>query len=1308
MNGDIYDIPPEMSASQIISGILCPQTASGIGSCMLFNNSSSISTAVGIICCDRDNCTNPGRELGLEDGRVADSQLTASGRSGYATAGRYGGLHDGWYPESHDLYQWFQVDFLCPHLITGVKLQRGRVLGNNSVTSFTLTYTLSGSVWTPYKDEFGNVKYFPGVPSQDMIDIYHALNPSPVARYVRLNPKTWSDEITLRMELLGLGPLEFWDALAEINCTFDEGFCGWSQSDEDDFDWSIQGSGYFIPSSVCPHHDRTSGYGGYVSLDTEGKSKQVAELNSPSYLMPENDNVACLRFWFYMTGSNIGNLRALVIREEDWANETVFEITGNQGNIWLEATADVNVLRGTFLHLTLEVEVDSGESGCIAVDDVELIPGACPPIKGRTNCDFDLNLCGWRQDVEDDFDWAPISKFLLSSGKGPPRDRSMTGYGRYLQVELNKHPSNHVARLVSPDNHVTATGYTALCFSFAYYAPTGGNSLLRVYVAESGNNKIFGSDHGTTLDCSFDVDLCNWVQHQHDDQDWIRGQDELGTSDTGPTSDHTRGGHYLYASPQGQQNSRLDTRPISMPLDPNGWCFKFWYFLHGPHIGELVVKLNYYHGGVYVGTRVVLSASGDLGNQWILQQVIVTGIDSWFEVIIEANSKDGQSGEFAIDDTYLAPGPCQTGDPTRCGFETIGICDFIVENSGVRWERTTGINEFSIQGPLYDHTFGDERGFYMFVNSSAGTTGKTATMTSPKFTSRGRYCVRFWYHMLGRGIGNLTMGIKYIGAEPHKPILSWTKNGQQGADWKHASVSVSADTQFTVVFEAIVGPQVDHRIALDDVTISRGHCSGIAPQLEDTGQIGCQKNGGLPLGVENGQIGDQALSASSFKLDDHDRFTPQRGRLNEAETSSGWLGNYGVFDWYKVDIGIQRWVTGVQTQGGYGTTDGARVVTVSLSNDDSVWDEMPGPHCDLPRRRLNGNADFNLPWDDYAHGFGDLGENHWLGLEQVRRIFHNRTLQLRIDMEDDSGTITYAKYSSFAIDSAENVYRLTISGYNGDAGDGLSHSDGSAFSTAERINDPNMDIPCDSCCPSGGWWYNGCGQSNLNGVYPGDKQGGHALLWNNRILTFVEMKEVEDDFDWAPISKFLVLSGKGPPKDCSMTGAGRYLQVELNKHPANHVARLVSPENHVTGDGYTALCFSFAYHTSPGGRNLLQVYVAESGDDEFIGSGNFTDLDEGVIRHGWREGKVDFQLLGQKSYVVIISVTGGGNLHDDVIAVDNTRLTIGQCPTAGIGAGCSFDFDFCNWNPSDGWLRRSDDLGTSDTRPGPLHSPAIG
>lgn len=73
-------------------------------------------------------------------------------------------------------------------------------------------------------------------------------------------------------------------------------------------------------------------------------------------------------------------------------------------------------------------------------------------------------------------------------------------------------------------------------------------------------------------------------------------------------------------------------------------------------------------------------------------------------------------------------------------------------------------------------------------------------------------------------------------------------------------------------------------------------------------------------------------------------------------------------------------------------------------------------------------------------------------------------------------------FSSFSIGPASEDYPLYVSGYSGTAGDSLSCSNLSPFST----HDHNTGVHSQLSCPQqlrGGWWYTDCGESNLNGEY---------------------------------------------------------------------------------------------------------------------------------------------------------------------------------------------------------------------------------
>ncbi|CAK8686763.1 unnamed protein product [Clavelina lepadiformis] len=148
------------------------------------------------------------------------------------------------------------------------------------------------------------------------------------------------------------------------------------------------------------------------------------------------------------------------------------------------------------------------------------------------------------------------------------------------------------------------------------------------------------------------------------------------------------------------------------------------------------------------------------------------------------------------------------------------------------------------------------------------------------------------------------------------------------------------------------------------------------------------------------------------------------------------------------------------------------------------------------QRRIDGSVDFGRQWDDYANGFGQIDGEFWLGLDNIHEMTRGGRCRLKIELWDFEGNQRHANYSSFSIESAENLYRLNVSGYSGNAGDSFSDNNGYPFSTEDADNDSFHGNCATFYGGSQGWWFVSCGLSALNGVWKRQSTGWyHGITW---------------------------------------------------------------------------------------------------------------------------------------------------------------------------------------------------------------------
>ena len=154
------------------------------------------------------------------------------------------------------------------------------------------------------------------------------------------------------------------------------------------------------------------------------------------------------------------------------------------------------------------------------------------------------------------------------------------------------------------------------------------------------------------------------------------------------------------------------------------------------------------------------------------------------------------------------------------------------------------------------------------------------------------------------------------------------------------------------------------------------------------------------------------------------------------------------------------------------------------------------------QRRADGSINFYRNWKEYKQGFEKYQNEFYFGNENLYVLtlqsLYPKGSQLRVDMTDWEGNTIYAKYSVFQVGNEQTKYRMHVSGYTGDGGDSFGYHNDQKFSTYDQDNDESS-ISC-SHRSRGGWWYNRCSDSNLNGEYrlygvplPGPSRG---LIWS--------------------------------------------------------------------------------------------------------------------------------------------------------------------------------------------------------------------
>uniref|UniRef100_A0A1I7YD22 Fibrinogen C-terminal domain-containing protein n=1 Tax=Steinernema glaseri TaxID=37863 RepID=A0A1I7YD22_9BILA len=166
-------------------------------------------------------------------------------------------------------------------------------------------------------------------------------------------------------------------------------------------------------------------------------------------------------------------------------------------------------------------------------------------------------------------------------------------------------------------------------------------------------------------------------------------------------------------------------------------------------------------------------------------------------------------------------------------------------------------------------------------------------------------------------------------------------------------------------------------------------------------------------------------------------------------------------------------------------------------------------------RRINDFMFWNRTFEEYAVGFGNPGESHWLGLDRVHELvshFPGGKALLRIELRNDlcsrrgacSGEGAEGYWWGewkFAVDDRSKLFKLSVSSVlNGNLSTTAfdyfhSMNNNQPFTTVDRDNDRRASRNCAVFRNYGGWWHRDCGFMALNGKYGVTEGHSKGLYW---------------------------------------------------------------------------------------------------------------------------------------------------------------------------------------------------------------------
>ncbi|XP_025084894.1 MAM and LDL-receptor class A domain-containing protein 2-like isoform X1 [Pomacea canaliculata] len=672
------------------------------------------------------------------------------------------------------------------------------------------------------------------------------------------------------------------DELMCGDCTFESDLCGWRDHSTGQFAWVRKSSNdSALTGGPTSDADGLIGGGRYMLVQpTMGVTQDRARLMSPVF---NASGTTChMSFKYHLFGDSAGSLMILLQKAVDINTNTGIDLwhyTGNAGNTWHLHSVDIGQINYPFVVTFTSLPDPGFGSYDVAVDDINFVD--CNPgliLNGTDfsiDCTFDFGMCGFFQVHTDDFDWIWTNQSIQTVGTGPDRDHtSGKGYYVYLDTSPPRKPGD-IADLSSALQ--LPTGPAGKCLIFWYHMYGVHVETLKLFLQQESNRTLIWSRSYTqgnvwrqgmrtiishqdfkivfegtvgvsylgdiaiddvslqdgpcppSSECDFEVDFCDYTQNTDDEFDWIRQANATSFGGTSPFTDHTtRNGYGFYACintsvPHNPGDRAMMTSSAQRPSAVNQ-CLTFWYFMSGRYVDQLNTYI------ISNGVHQLSSIFNMLEQHWVEVAINLQPQTTQWQIMFEAVVELYHAGPIAVDDIKVQQGDCPP--PGTCNFET-DTCGYVNVQGmdDFDWLRSAGRTLVAGTGPAVDHTSDSDTGFYMYMESNFHNQGQRAQLYSTLLSPSPLVCISFWYHMYGHDEGSLQL---YL-IEPQETVSLVKITGDQHNFWHYWETSASYGFYFSLMFEGTVGNGTLGDIAIDDVSVRPGNCTGPPSATDNPG-----------------------------------------------------------------------------------------------------------------------------------------------------------------------------------------------------------------------------------------------------------------------------------------------------------------------------------------------------------------------------------------------------------------------------------------------------------------------------------------